>query len=50
MKKEISVFEASYWAYYYNLSSDEFWSMILSNDINLEELSYFDNIFNKMKL
>ena len=33
-------FEASYWAYYYDLDSDEFWTILASNDINFKEIDY----------
>lgn len=41
----IGFFEASYIAYLEKLNEDEFWSMVLSNNINLEELDYVDTIF-----
>jgi len=41
MAKLISVFEISYWCYYYyDLGEEEFWSMVASNQVDFE---FFDD-------
>lgn len=36
MGKKISLFEVSYWCYYYDLGEEEFDSMLASNNVDFE--------------